>query len=179
MTDRTYVSVDPGASGGIAWSNRKGVFAIPMPDTRRGVIETIHGILIDHEGNQPPVAFHEKINGFIPDGGPSMMFQFGANCERVSCVLETLGVRIVELAPQAWIKALGLGSKGLRKADKGATAAEKKAVKDFNAAAKREWKTKLKSEAERRFPTVKVTLKTSDALLILDAGIKLQSETLL
>jgi hypothetical protein len=35
-------------------------------------------------------------------------------------------------------------------------------------ASKSEWKNKLKAEAQRRFPDLKVTLKTADALLILE-----------
>jgi hypothetical protein len=35
---------------------------------------------------------------------------------------------------------------------------------------KTEWKTKLKNEAQRRYPGLDVTKKTADALLILAAG---------
>lgn len=179
MTERTYIAVDSGASGGIAWSNRLGVHVVPMPDTRRGVIDVINDITIDDQGQKPPVAYYEKIQGFIPDGGPSMMFNFGIAYERVACVLETRGIRIVEVTPQHWIKALGLGKKGMIRAEKGATAAEKQAVKKANAEAKRDWKNKLKAEAERRFPGLKVTLKTADALLLLEVAIRTEAESFL
>ena len=178
MTSRTFIACDPGASGGIVWSNRSGVHVIPMPETRRGCIDAIKDIREQHETLEcegEPVAYIEKINGFIPDGGASQMFQFGASVERVGCILETLGVRLVEMTPQAWQKALGLGTKGLEKAKPGMSPAEKSLLKARNQIIKREWKQKLKSEAERRFPGVKITLKTADALLLLDVAIQLES----
>jgi hypothetical protein len=58
-------------------------------------------------------------------------------------------VRLVR--PQAWQKAVGMArTKGM-----GQTA----------------WKNKLKGEAQRRFPDLKITLKTSDALLVLAHGL--------
>lgn len=177
MTSRTFIAVDPGASGGIVWSNRQGVHVSPMPDTRRGCIDVIKCILGQDSSVIPesPVAYIEKIHGYIPDGGASQMFQFGASVERVGCILETLGVRLVEMTPQAWQKALGLGTKGLEKAKPGMNPAEKSLLKARNQIIKRDWKSKLKSEAERRFPGIKITLKTADALLLLDVAIQLES----
>ncbi len=180
MTSRTFISCDPGASGAICWSNRQGVHAVSMPDTRRGCIDVVKEIIRQNRELSPeecdPVAYIEKIHGFIPDGGASQMFQFGASVERVGCILETLGVRLVEITPQAWQKALGLGTKGLEKAKPGMTPAEKSLLKARNQIIKREWKSKLKSEAERRFPGIKITLKTADALLLLDVAIQLESQ---
>lgn len=181
-TSRTFIAIDPGASGAIAWSNRAGTCVEPMPDTRRGCIDVIRGIIraeapIGTDGEM--VAYVEKITGFIPDGGASMMFQFGAAVERVGCILETLGIRIIEITPQAWQKALGLGTKGLERAEPGMPPEEKKLLKARNAILKRDWKNKLKAEAERRFPSERVTLKTADALLILDVAIQMEAGKLL
>jgi len=178
MTSRTFIAVDPGASGGIVWSDRTGVHVRAMPDTRRGCIDVIREIIkseAEHGTDGEMVAYIEKINGFIPDGGASQMFQFGASVERVGCILETLGVRLVEMTPQAWQKALGLGTKGIEKAKPGMSPAEKSLLKARNQIIKRDWKQKLKSEAERRFPGIKITLKTADALLLLDVAIQLEN----
>lgn len=187
----TIIAIDPGASGGIAWVDIAGVHCISMPETRGDVINLFKQTIgIIGDGADSIVAYHEKISGYIPDGGPSMMFQFGANCERVGCILETLGVRIIEITPQAWQKELGLGKKDLRKVPKcpeelkGAHRdkwkreheEEIKTVKTHNAVAKREWKGKLKSEAQRRFPMSGVTLRTCDALLILDFAIRREQQ---
>lgn len=145
-----------------------------MPETRRGCIDLIVQAMEDYLGPEPIVAYVEKITGWIPDGGASQMFEFGKSVERVSCILETLGIRIIEITPQAWQKALGLGKADRMKAAPGASDAEKKAIKTYNSSCKRDWKNKLKAEAERRFPGQKITLKTSDALLILDVAIQLE-----
>lgn len=173
MNAPTLISIDPGASGGIAWKEGDIVNAVAMPDTRGDCIALIKTILVN---GKPAVAYHEKISGYIPDGGPSMMFQFGANCERVGCILETLGVRIIEITPQAWQKDFGFGKKGFLKKQKGMNATQKKDIGTMNATLKREWKNKLKAESQRRFPGVPVTLKTCDALLILDFAIRREQQ---
>lgn len=175
MTSRTFIAVDPGASGGIAWSNRRGVQVVSMPDTRRGCIDAIQQIVKEEaelgcEG--APVAYMEKVAPFIPGGGASAMFVFGRNVERIGCVLECRGIRIVEIIPRSWQKALGLGNSDRVKITKGMSAAEVKSAKTHNDQAKRDWKNKLKAEAERRFPQIKVTLKNCDALLLLDVAIQ-------
>ena len=147
---------------------------IPMPDTRRGVIDAVKLILEENAtggSDGAPVAYIEKITGFIPDGGASQMFEFGRSVERVGCIVEALGIRIIEVTPQVWQKSLSLGGKGLLRATPEMTPGERKGIKSRNALLKRQWKSKLKGEAERRFPMCNVTLKTCDALLILDYGI--------
>lgn len=180
MPHDIVIAIDPGASGGIAWKDAAGIHCQPMPETRGDVIALLKQIVVYGLIKRPipddVIAYHEKINGYIPDGGPSMMFQFGMNCERVGCILETLGVRIIEITPQAWQKDFGFGKKGFQKSAPKASAEEKKATKAANANAKRDWKNKLKSEAQRRFPMTGVTLKTCDALLILDYAIRREQQ---
>lgn len=190
MTERTYISVDPG--GAFAWSNRLGVFAITMPDTRRDMIDLVKRIKSEHEGSVEPVAYMEKVVPYIPDAGGSMMFQYGRNVERPGCILETLDVRTIEISPQAWQKELNLGkseriqgprmplklTRGQKMAWRVKHKGELETVRAYNAKAKREWKSKLKSEAQRRFPQMRVTLFTCDALLILEVAIKLEGEQL-
>lgn len=166
------IAIDPGASGAIAWCRNDGsdVHVVPMPETRRDTIDVIKQAC--GEPDWQTVCYHEKINPFIPDGGASMMFNFGASVERCGCIIETLNVRLIEIPPKSWQKELGLGgSYRIKVPKKGeATPEEIKAAKAHNAKAKGEWKNKLKEEAQRRFPTLKVTLKTCDALLILDVA---------
>jgi hypothetical protein len=59
---------------------------------------------------------------------------------------------LVLVRPQVWQKGFGLGTAS-------------------TCASKSEWKNKLKAEAQRRFPHLPVTLKTSDALLLLEYAI--------
>lgn len=183
MTSRTFIACDPGANGGIAWSNRSGVKVIPMPGTRGELITTLRSILREEaelgcEGS--PIAYVEKITGFIPGGGANQMFEFGKSVERALCCVEALGIELIEITPQAWQKKLNLGKSERVRATADMSAAQKKSIKDWNEKAKREWKMNLKLEAIMRFPDVRsITLKTCDALLILDAAIKIESEKLL
>lgn len=190
MTERTYITVDPG--GGVAWSNRNGVFTSNIPETRRDMIDLFKKIIEDNESSSPVTAYTEKVAAYIPDAGASMMFVYGRNVERPGCILETLGVRIIEITPQAWQKELGLGKseripaprmpKGLKMSEKVIWRSKNKlaiqAARVHNSSAKREWKRKLKDESQRRFPTLKVTLQTCDALLLLDAAIQMEGEKL-
>lgn len=175
--------------GAIAWSNRIGQFVAPMPETRRGVIDLIKEILSDADR---PVAYIEKGSHYIPSAGASTMFTYGSNVERIGCVLETLDVRLIEITPQKWQKVLCLGTSdrlapprmppGFNPKQKATWRASNfealERAANHNATAKRDWKNKLKAEAERRFPGLKVTLKTCDALLILEAAITIEGESL-
>ena len=66
---------------------------------------------------------------------------------QVEGVCQALGFRIVMVPPQKWQKALGLGNR-----------------KDHD----KQWKNHLKAEAQRLYPNINVTLKTADALLLLE-----------
>lgn len=154
------IAVDPGVNGGIAWKRRDGASeAVNMPDTRGDTIDLLRGLTACGE---PVVAYHEKVANYIPAGGASQMMTFGRMAERCSCILETLGIPVVEIPPKQWQKELNLGNASTSARDKSPSARAK---------AKNEWKNKLKAEAQRRHPHLNVTLKTADALLILSAAI--------
>jgi hypothetical protein len=147
---KTIIAIDPGASGGIGCfidGASYPVIAYPMPETEADVVALIKEL--NTEGNDVS-AVVEKVGGFCGKGQPgSAMFKFGFGCGVIEGVLRTLGIRTTYVRPQQWQKYFSLG-----------TAAA--------CASKTEWKNKLKAEAQRRFPNLKVTLSTSDALLILD-----------
>lgn len=196
-----HIAIDPGKAGGVAWGVPGYAYCEKMPETRSDLISLLSDII----GGTPRdcTAYIEKINGFIEGGGAGQMFEFGRQVERPGAILETLGVRIVEVTPQAWQKALGLGNidkqrvpaaprmpspprgsspgqkrewkklhgpahRELVAAFKREHSAEIKSIKSGNDKAKRDWKNKLKAEAQRRFPHLSATLASSDALLILD-----------
>jgi len=78
-------------------------------------------------------------------GGAVLFRNFG----RIEGVLASLRCRVEYLKPDWWQKQLRLG----KSADHGDR-----------------WKAHLKGRAQALFPRVEVTLKTADALLILEAG---------
>ena len=149
------IAIDPGASGGIAVHDhtdiiRRGGFvgAHNMPETERDLTELLKDLTHDHGSAK---AFVEEVGGYIGRPQPgSAMFKFGRNFGYILGTLSALDIPVTLIKPQKWQKQLGLGtSKGMTKT---------------------QWKNKLKAEAQRRHPKLKVTLMTADALLILDAA---------
>lgn len=83
--------------------------------------------------------------------GASRMFNFGEGYGWLEMGLLACKIPTIAVTPQKWQKELQLGNKRNK--------------------TKTEWKNKLKQRAEQLFPYVgKITLDTSDALLILHYG---------
>ena len=96
------------------------------------------------------VCVMEATVGYVGKAQPcSRSYTFGENAGFLKGVLQTLGIRLVLVRPQEWQKAFGLGTAS-------------------SCASKNIWKNKLKAEAQRRFPHLRVTHKTADSLLILE-----------
>ena len=144
---KRLLAIDPGASGGLAWTDPDGhTHCKAMPDTFGDVVD----LLRVGRAEGITVAFVEEVGGFCGVGQPgSAMFKFGKGCGVIEGALMALGYRVELVKPQRWQKHFGLGT-------------------TKQAGGKADWKRKLKAEAQRRFPTCEVTLKTADALLILD-----------
>jgi hypothetical protein len=148
---KTTIAIDPGLSGGVAvrWFEKVDCWA--MPETQGDLLERLREIknVAGLEGDEL-VCVLEEVNGFAGKAQPgSAMFRFGEHFGFVKGVVQALGIRLVLVRPQVWQKGFGLGTASA-------------------CATKGEWKNKLKGEAQRRFPEVEVTLKTADALLILE-----------
>ena len=144
---KPILAIDPGASGGLAWTDSAGhAHCVAMPDTFGDVVD----LLRSRRAEGISVAVLEEVGGFCGVGQPgSAMFKFGKGCGVIEGALMALGYRVELVKPQKWQKPFGLGT-------------------TKQAGGKSEWKRKLKAEAQRRFPACDVTLKTADALLILD-----------
>lgn len=150
MQYKRIIAIDPGANGGVA------EFCEGWPKPRlyglKGLGEFLRLMSIDPQPAETLVVM-ELVGGFIA-GRPapgSAMFNFGRGFGQIEGAVQALGIRLELVRPQEWQKALRLGDKG----------------KGPNAGA--EWKRKLRDEAQRRYPGIDViTLKTADALLILD-----------
>ena len=148
---KTIIAIDPGKSGGIAVRQFGITYCQPMPDTEGDRLELLRDIKTasDVEGCET-VCVLEEVGGFAGKAQPgSAMFRFGENYGFLKGVVQTLGIKLELVRPQVWQKAFGLGTAS-------------------GCASKTEWKNKLKAEAQRRFPQLKVTLSTADALLMLE-----------
>ncbi len=171
MSLRVVIACDPGASGGIAYSlGNTFVTAVPMPDTEGGVLGLLRAIAAE-AGGEPLRAIVEEVGGYMGDAQPaSRAFTFGRGVGFTLGVLAALDARVELVRPQAWQKVLALGNSGWLTTPRGTTDEEKKKIRAMNARIKAEWKRKLREKAEQLFPGVNVTLKTSDALLLLEYG---------
>ena len=152
MSDTIIIGIDPGASGGIAiiYPDQK-VHALGMPDDA-DLLDVISNTaqLATTEGARV-VAYLELVGGYIA-GNPapgSAMFNFGSGWGYIRGLLAAYRIRTELVRPQQWQAGIP-GVKG---------AADKTARK-----------RSLKEHAARLHPTVKVTLKTADALLLADYG---------
>ena len=165
-----FAAIDPGRKGGVAWEDRfKNVHAVAMPVTLGDTIDLFER-LSAADSPSKSIVYIEKINGFVPAAGRHQMFELGFACAVPQTILACLKIRTVLVYPKAWQRALSLGSPGARVLVNEETSDDEKRSANANNARRRlEWKNKLKAEAQRRFPGVKVTLQTADALLILDA----------
>ncbi len=167
---KILIAIDPGASGGIAYSLGPLFTAVPRPATEGELLELIQSIA-DESGGDLVRAIVEEVGGYTGEAQPaSRAFTFGEGYGFIKGILAALRIRVELVRPQTWQKALGLGNSGRSRAPHGASEEMRKAVKEANARAKTEWKRKLKEKAQQLFPGANVTLKTCDALLLLEFG---------
>lgn len=155
-TTPLIIAVDPGLSGGIVLGNAS--YTSPasvasMPETEADVVGALRDVkeIADASHQPEPWLAIEKLPLFVsvPGGRVSgaSMAKLHRNAGLITGAALALGIRIVEIDPHSWQKHFRLGTK---KSAGGYTA----------------WKNTLKGEAQKRFPSIKVTHAIADALLI-------------
>jgi len=142
----TTIGIDPGASGGIAWTHEDGMRVENMPDTIQGVWE-----LLSHIVNDSAMIYrHTEFKAYLeqvhssPQMGVCSAFKFGNGFGHLEMALTAAGIPFERVSPQKWQKAMGCMTKG-----------------DKNVSKRR---------AQELFPGVKVTHAIADALLIAEFG---------
>lgn len=167
---RAIIAIDPGSSGGIVYHDTYTTEAYPMPDTMGDVCELLRELKVKgltSEGTTPGsvIAYIEAVGGFMGGGkgeknkaAAHTMFNFGKGVGIIEGCLYTLSVPIEKVTPARWQAELHIQKK---KTD-----------------SKTEWKNRLKAKAQELFPhtSQKITLKTSDALLICYYAIKQENK---
>jgi len=147
------IAIDPGASGGFATYDDGIVSCAKLPET----IGDFKDIMVGLKANSPDwICFMEDVPSFI--GGKKLgnsMTKLHRSAGRIEGVLCALGFRVEMLTPQKWQKFFSLGKRS-------------------ECATDTIWKGKLKNKAQQLFPNCTVTLQVSDALLILEYGMKQQ-----
>ena len=137
-----FIGIDPGASGGLAFLNDDRATAVHMPKTERDIWE----MLVSHKQDFNTRAVIEAVHS-MPRQGVSSSFKFGRNYGFLRGCLIAAKIPFAEVTPRGWLKALGIRTKHKTETNV-------------------QWKNFLKGLAQQRFPSVKVTLATADALLI-------------
>jgi hypothetical protein len=143
---KTYIAIDPGASGGYAVLKENGEFeAHPLPSLTYAELQAAtfgdYTVIIED--------VPKFVGRMIPSSATATLhFGFGYLCGHFEARL----MRVIKVTPQAWQKTIGIGKKG-----------------DLSSA---QWKRKLRDEAQRRHPELKASLQTADAILLLDHAIQ-------
>lgn len=137
---KMYLGIDPGLSGGIVFLNENEVHSTKMPTTDKDIWDLFN------THREISFAIIEKVHS-MPGQGVVSMFKFGMIYGKLLMALTALEIPFEEVTPQKWQKALGIVPKSRDET-------------------KTEFKNRLKIKAQQLFPKEKVTLATSDALLI-------------
>ena len=143
---KRYIGIDPGAAGGLAFITEDGLVVVHSRKSATP-LEAVQDALLGTNPNDC-VAYLEQIGGFIA-GRPlpgSSMFKMGHSVGYWEGLLAGLGVRTILVRPQKWQEGIP-GATGKKGPDR---------------------KRVLRDEAVRRFPAMRPTLLTCDALLIAD-----------
>jgi hypothetical protein len=156
--NQNYIAIDPGVGGGIAYIDTDGsVHALPMPGTLHDMDTQLMILCTAHNTTSAdtPTVFLEELPKFAGKMSGSSMATMFRNYGRIEGILAAYGARIEYLPPKKWQAALGLGDKKTHG---------------------NRWKAHLKGRAQALYPQLSVTLKTADALLILEAGLKMKTK---
>ena len=141
------LAIDPGASGGFAWHDEDGfsrrcgmVQAEKMPETMTDLIDR----LMELKAEGITQAVIERTGTYVPgNSGPSAA-KFARHCGHIEAALYALGFSTTQIAPSVWQRKLGALPKD-----------------------KKDRKNAIKNMMAAKYPHLKVTLATADALAIL------------
>lgn len=143
MSDKIrLIAIDPGAGGGFAWMDSGGtVSAAPMPDGMTARCDFIRSLAAQSPGARCVI---EKVGTYMPGNSGPAAAKFARHCGALDAACYMAGLSVEAVAPGVWMRGLGALPKD-----------------------KSERKREIKELMARRFPHLRVTLKTADALGIL------------
>ena len=138
-----YIGIDPGASGGYCILSNSDPVRMQgyNKETPRGITIEIKGFATTH-----CFAILERVSA-MPGQGVSSTFKFGQNFGWWQGVLDSIQIPYKLVTPYSWQKGLGIKKKQ-----------KNESQTDF--------KRRLKHEAEKLYPNLKITNATADAMLI-------------
>lgn len=168
------LGIDPGLRGGMAAICEGTAVVVKMPNISPEIRDAIRSLV----GTGPAVAYIEDVHS-MPDDAPKAAGTFLRNVGQLEMCLCCLEIRMERVSPQKWQKDLSLPRPKVGKRPKRESGEpeetfklRKKAWTQKRGQARTERKNALKRIAAKRFPHLKITLATCDALLIADFGKK-------
>jgi Holliday junction resolvasome RuvABC endonuclease subunit len=146
----TWIGIDPGCNGGIAWITDGKACAEKMPETLQDLWGMIQSIAFEkgYDAENHCHAYIEQVHS-SPQMGVKSAFTFGNGFGHLEMALTAAAIPFERVRPQVWQKALGCLTKG----DKNIT----------------------KRRAQELFPGIKVTHAIADALLIAEYNRRIKS----
>lgn len=151
--EEIIIGIDPGLGGGIAVLDGSRIEVYNMPETYPDIYNFFKSVRNQYMPKDV-LAIMEDVGHGMPGQSSKATAVFARHNGHLEMALYALGIRAVKVTPQKWMKHY---SNSLGKS------------KDYE---KREWKNKLKGLAQQMYPSVKVTLKNADAILIATYGAK-------
>lgn len=161
MTDVHYfLGCDPGWSGSFVLIKTGSVYVgevdgngteLELLNKLRNLIkpcQSLHGVI-------------EKVNGFMGNAGSTGAsgFKFGTSFGRNLMALAALGISFQEVAPQTWQKRMGIPPKQRKTKGQSGEKSEK-------------FKKRLQGIAQRLYPSIEVSLRNADALLMAEYALR-------
>ena len=142
----SLLAIDPGASGGLAWTDAAGaVHAEPLPEGMTAIVDRLRELAAELPGLTAVV---ENVGYWMPGDHPNSAAKFARHCGELDAALYALGIPALRKpTPASWMAKLGTLPKE--------KAARKRAIRELMA---------------RRHPHLRVTLATADALAMLSVS---------
>lgn len=134
----TFLGLDPGKNGGIAWIRDGNPCAEKMPETDKDILDLLRGI-VREEALGMTFALIERVAS-SPQMGVVSAFTFGKGYGGLQMALLACDIPFEFVTPSVWQKAMGCLTKGDKNVSKAA--------------------------AQRIFPTLKINHAIADSLLI-------------
>ena len=141
MENRVFIGIDPGKGGGVAFIYNDTYYAKKCPNTVSEMADELI-LLNDMAPDISKYAVIEQVHS-MPKQGVKSVFTFGQGYGQWLGILATLKIPYIQVTPHKWMVHYGSRPKD-----------------------KKERKNHLKHLAQQRFPNIKITLATSDAMLL-------------
>ena len=141
MDNRIYIGIDPGKNGGIGIIHNEIAYCKRCPATVSEMAEEIK-VCVEMTPDIQKTAIIELVHS-MPKQGVKSVFTFGEGYGKWLGILAAHKIPYIQVTPQKWMRFYG------------------NLPKD-----KKDRKNQLKHLAQQRFPEIKITLATADAILL-------------